>query len=181
MKLLLKKNIPDLGTLGQIVEVKDGYARNYLIPQGLAIEVNNANLQWFEAQKRRLIAAEEENKQKLRLLAEELEGTSCTIIARATEEGHLFGSVTPRVIAEHLSAEGIQVDTKTIALEAPIKELGIYPVDVVLHADVKAQIKVWVVKGDEASAELDAMEEATAGAAAEAPAAEAAAEASEGE
>ena len=160
MKLLLKKNIPDLGALGQIVEVKPGYARNYLIPQGLAIEVNNANLQWFEAQKRRLIVLEEESKEKLRLLAQELEGTSCTIIARATEEGHLFGSVTPKVIADHLASEGIQVETKTIALEAPIKELGIYPVTVVLHAEVSAQIKVWVVKGDENHAQLEAAEAA---------------------
>lgn len=168
MKLLLKKNIPDLGSLGQIVEVKPGYARNYLIPYGFGIEVNNANLQWFEAQKRRLIAAEEENKEKLRLLANELEGTSCTIIARATEEGHLFGSVTPKVIAEHLASEGIEVETKTIALEAPIKELGIYPVQVVLHAEVTAQIKVWVVKGDEDHTDLEAAEEAAAAAAAEA-------------
>ncbi len=158
MKLLLKKNIPDLGALGQIVEVKAGFARNYLIPQGLAIAVNNANLQWFESQKRRLIILEEESKEKLRLLAAELEGTSCTIIARATEEGHLFGSVTPKVIADHLAAEGIQVETKTIALEAPIKELGIYPVTVVLHAEVSAQIKVWVVKGDENHAQLDPAE-----------------------
>ncbi len=155
MKLLLKKNIPDLGTLGQIVEVRPGYARNYLVPQGLAIEVNNANLQWFEAQKRRLIAQEEETREKLRLTAKELEGTSCTIIARATEEGHLFGSVTPKVIADHLTSEGFSIDTKTIQLEAPIKELGIYSVTVRLHADVSTEIKVWVVKGDENHAQLD--------------------------
>jgi large subunit ribosomal protein L9 len=150
MKLLLKKNIPDLGALGEIVEVKPGYARNYLIPQGFGIE----------AQKRRLIAQEEESKEKLRLLASELEGASCTIIARATEEGHLFGSVTPKVIAEHLASDGFQVETKSIALEAPIKELGIYPIDIVLHAEVSAQIKVWVVKGDESSSALEAMDAA---------------------
>jgi len=160
MKLLLKKNIPDLGALGEIVEVKPGYARNYLIPQGFGMEVTNANLQWFEAQKRRLIAQEEESKEKLRLLASELEGASCTIIARATEEGHLFGSVTPKVIAEHLASDGFQVETKSIALEAPIKELGIYPIDIVLHAEVSAQIKVWVVKGDESSSALEAMDAA---------------------
>ncbi len=158
MKLLLKKNIPDLGTLGQVVDVRAGYARNYLVPQGLAIEVNNANLQWFEAQKRRLIRQEEDSKDKLRVLAQVLEGTSCTIIVRATEEGHLFGSVTPKVIADHLAQEGIEVDSRTIQLETPIKELGIYPVRVQLHAEVSAQIKVWVVKGDEGQASLEGEE-----------------------
>jgi len=155
MKLLLKKNIPDLGSLGQIVDVKPGYARNYLVPHGLAMEVTSANLQWFEAQKRRLIQQEEETKEKLRLLAKEIEGTSCTIIVRATEEGHLFGSVTPKVISDHLAQEGLAIEAKTIQLAAPIKELGIYPVEVKLHADVSAQIKVWVVKGDENQAQLE--------------------------
>ena len=106
-------------------------------------------MQWFEAQKRRLIQLEEETKAKLRLMAEELEGASCTIIARATEEGHLFGSVTPREIVAHLKQEGFEVDPKTILLDKPIKELGIYQVKVQLHADVAAEVKVWVVKGDE--------------------------------
>ncbi len=154
VKLLLKRNVADLGTLGEIVNVTPGYARNYLIPQGFAMEVNQANLQWFEAQKRRLIALEEETKAKLRVLAEELEGASCTIIARATEEGHLFGSVTPRDIVTHLKQEGFEVDAKAIVLEKPIKERGIYKVKVQLHTDVATEIKVWVVKGDEEAAAL---------------------------
>lgn len=149
MKLLLKKNVPSLGSLGQIVDVKSGFARNYLVPHGLAIEVNHANLQWFEAQKRRLIQQEEESKDKLRLLAAELEGASCTIIARATEEGHLFGSVTARDIAAHFAQEGIEVDPKTIILEKPIKELGIYKVQIQFHPEVSTEAKVWVVKGDD--------------------------------
>ena len=151
MKLLLKKNVTDLGTLGQIVDVAPGYARNFLIPQGFAIEVNQANLQWFEAQKRRLIQLEEESKEKLRVVAQELEDpkTSCTIIARATEEGHLFGSVTQREIAQHLKTEGVELDPKTIQLEKPIKEIGIYEVNVQLHPEIAANLKVWVVKGDD--------------------------------
>ena len=151
MKLLLKKNVTDLGTLGQIVDVAPGYARNFLIPQGFAIEVNQANLQWFEAQKRRLIQLEEESKEKLRVVAQELEDpkTSCTIIARATEEGHLFGSVTQREIAQHLKTEGVELDPKTIQLEKPIKEIGIYEVNVQLHPEIAATLKVWVVKGDD--------------------------------
>ena len=161
MKLLLKKNVTSLGGLGEIVDVAAGYGRNFLIPQGYAIEVTKGNLQWFEAQKRRLIALEEETKAKLRLIAEELEGASCTIIARATEEGHLFGSVTPRDIAQHFSQDGINVDPKTVLLEKPIKELGIYKVRVRLHPEVEAEVKVWVVKGDGGPTSL---EEAEAGA-----------------
>ncbi len=149
MKLLLKRNVPNLGSLGQIVEVARGHGRNYLLPQGFAIEVTHANLQWFEAQKRRLIQQEEETKAKLRLVAEELAGASCTIIARATEEGHLYGSVTPRDIGAHLAQEGFEVDPRTILLEKPIKELGIYTVKVELHPEVSVEVKVWVVKGDE--------------------------------
>lgn len=149
MKLLLKRNVPSLGSLGDIVDVKRGYAQNYLVPQGYAIEVTQANLLWFEAQKRRLIQQEEETKSKLRLIARELEGASCTIIARATEEGHLFGSVTPRDIALHLKQEGVEVDPKTILLDKPIKEIGIYKVRVELHTDVACEVKVWVVKSDE--------------------------------
>lgn len=149
MKLLLKKSVSNLGSPGDIVDVARGFARNFLIPQGVAMEVTQANLQWFEAQKRRLIAQEEETKEKLQLVAKELEGASCTIIARATEEGHLFGSVTPREIATHFSQEGIEIDPKTILLDKAIKELGIYKVPVRLHPDIVTEVKVWVVKGDE--------------------------------
>ena len=122
MKLLLKRNVPNLGNLGQTVEVARGYARNYLLPQGLAIEMTHANLQWFEAQKRRLIHQEEETKAKLRLVAEELSGASCTIIARATEEGHLYGSVMPRDIALHLAQEGFEVLTDGLSLTTSVSE-----------------------------------------------------------
>ena len=149
MKLLLKRSVANLGAPGDIVDVARGYGRNYLVPQGFALEVTQANLQWFEAQRRRLIQQEEESKDKLRLLAQELEGASCTIIARATEEGHLFGSVSPRDIAAHFAQDGIEIDPKTVHLEKPIKELGIYKVDIKLHADIAAEVKVWVVKGDE--------------------------------
>ncbi len=149
MKLLLKKNVRSLGNLGDVVEVAPGYARNFLIPKGFALEMNPSNLQWFEAQKRRLIQLEEENKDQLRLVASELAETSCTIIARATEEGHLFGSVTTRDISEQLAQENISVDADSILLERPIKELGIYKVIVQLHAEISEELNGWVVKGDE--------------------------------
>ncbi len=151
MKLLLKKRVQDLGELGDLVEVRAGFGRNYLIPNGLAIEVNSANLLWFEAQKRRLLQVEAETLEQVSKVAERLNATSCTIIARATEEGHLFGSVTSDTVIEHLKQDGIEIDPSTLILEKPIKELGIYTLVVDLHPEVKAELKVWVVKGDEDS------------------------------
>jgi len=151
MKLLLQKNINPLGQIGDVVEVASGYARNYLLPQGLGVELTKDNIHRFESMKRRLIAQEEETKAKFQVLAKELERASCTIIANSTEEGHLYGSVTARDIASQLHSEGLSVDPKTIELDTPIKELGIYKVRIRLHAEVECKTKVWVVKGDENS------------------------------
>ena len=101
--------------------------------------------------KRRLIGMEQETKDKFKLLAGELEKTSCTIIANSSEEGHLYGSVTARDIAKQLASDGIEVDAKSVLLEAPIKELGIYKVKIQLHPDVSCEAKVWVVKGDDST------------------------------
>jgi large subunit ribosomal protein L9 len=151
MKLLLQKNIEHLGAIGDIVEVPMGYARNYLIPYGFAAELTKDNIHRFESMKRRLIALEEENKAKQQVLAKEIEKASCTIIANATEEGHLYGSVTARDIAAQLATEHLAIDPKCILLEEPIKELGIYKVKVRLHPEVETAIKVWVVKGDDSA------------------------------
>ena len=150
MKLLLQKNVEKLGRIGDIVKVADGYGRNYLLPYGLAVELTPDNLNRFESMKRRLIAEEQETKDKFLVLAKELEKASCTIIANSSEEGHLYGSVNARDIAKQLASEGLDVDSKCILLEEPIKELGIYKVRIRLHADVECEAKVWVVKGDDA-------------------------------
>ena len=149
MKLFLKKNIKELGEIGEVIDVKTGYARNFLIPQGIGVEVGQANLQWIGAQKRRLELEETVRNAEMRGLADQINGASCTVIARATEEGHLFGSVTVENISEQLAGEGIELDSKLIELEKPIKELGIYNLNVRIHADVESVIKVWVVKADE--------------------------------
>jgi large subunit ribosomal protein L9 len=149
MKLFLKKNIKQLGEIGEVIDVKTGYARNFLIPQGIGVEVGQANLQWIGAQKRRLELEETVRNAEMRGLADQINGASCTVIARATEEGHLFGSVTVENISEQLAGEGIELDSKLIELEKPIKELGIYNLNVRIHADVESVIKVWVVKADE--------------------------------
>lgn len=149
MQLLLQKNVDKLGKLGEIVKVADGYGRNYLLPFGLAVELTKDNLHRFESMKRKLIAMEQETKEKFQLLATELEKSSCTIIANSSEEGHLYGSVTAREIAKQLASEGLEIDPKCILLDQPIKELGIYKVKIRLHSDVECEAKVWVVKGDD--------------------------------
>ena len=149
MKLLLQRNIEKLGNIGDIVEVAAGYGRNYLLPQGLAVEVTADNVNRFEGMRRRLIALEQETKEKFEVLAKEIEKASCTVVTNASEEGHLYGSVSARDIAAQFAAEDIEVEPKSILLAEPIKELGIYMVRVRLHPDVECEAKVWVVKGDE--------------------------------
>lgn len=149
MKLLLQRNVSNLGKLGEIVNVSDGYGRNFLLPEGLAVEVTKDNLHRFEVMKRRLIAQEQETIQKFQLLAKELQKVSCTIIANSTEEGHLYGSVAARDITTNLATEGLEVDPKCVILEEPIKKLGIYKVMIRLHPEVECEAKVWVVKGDD--------------------------------
>ena len=149
MKLLLQRNIEKLGNIGDIVHVPPGYGRNYLLPKGLAVEVTADNINRFEGMKRRLIAIEQETKEKFELLAKEIEGASCTVVTNASEEGHLYGSVTARDIAAQFVAEDIKVEPKSIVLPEPIKELGIYMVNIRLHPEVECEAKVWVVKGDE--------------------------------
>jgi large subunit ribosomal protein L9 len=152
MEILLQRNVDKLGKIGDIVKVAPGYARNYLLPYGLAVQLTKDNLNRFESVKRKLIAMEQETKEKFQLLAKELEKVSCTIIANSSEEGHLYGSVTARDIAKQLASENLEVDPKCILLDEPIKELGIYKVKIRLHSDVECEAKVWVVKGDEGGA-----------------------------
>lgn len=149
MKLLLQRNVDKLGNIGDIVVVADGYGRNFLLPEGLAVELSPDNLNRFESMKRRLIALEQETKEKFQVLSKEIEKASCTIIAHSTEEGHLYGSVGPKDIARQLASENLEVDAKCVLLDEPIKELGIYKVRVRLHPEVECELKVWVVKGDD--------------------------------
>lgn len=149
MKLLLQRNVDKLGNIGDIVKVAPGYGRNYLLPRGLGVELTQDNLNRFESMKRKLIAMEQETKEKFQLLAKEIEKADCTIIANSSEEGHLYGSVTGRDIAKQLAEGGIEIDTKCVMLENPIKEMGTYKIKIRLHSDVECEVKVWVVKGGE--------------------------------
>jgi len=146
VKVILIEDVDKLGSLGQEVEVKDGYARNYLIPEKLAVEATSGALQVLEQKKREKERMEQKIKEECEQLAEKLKGVSAMITMEAGEEDRLFGSVTSEMIAENLLSEGLEIDKRKIVLEEPIKTLGVYNVEVKLHPEVKAQVRVWVVK-----------------------------------
>ncbi len=146
MQVLLRQTIEELGMLGDVVDVKDGYARNYLLPSGLAVKVSAANMQMIERERKRAQSEELARVGNLKLLADRLAEASVTIEGRANEEGHLFGSVNVAQIAAALKGKGLPVDEKQIRLEHPLKEIGVFDVAVHLHADVEAVTKVWVVQ-----------------------------------
>ncbi len=154
MKVMLKKNIVKLGTIGDVVEVKPGYARNYLLPLGLAVEPTEANTRAIEAEKLRFQeeAAEDREAQEARAAA--IRGKEITISARANEEGHLYGSIGPAQIAAALAAEDVFVEPEHIVLDEPIHRLDKYDIMVRFAEDLVAEIHVWVVPthdGDAAS------------------------------
>lgn len=153
LELLLKEDIAKLGARGSIVRVRPGYARNYLLPNGLAVVANKENVKVLEAEKRRLAQQEKQIKSSFSQLAKELEDISCSIEAKANEEGVLFGSVNYSMIAEAFNELGFEVKANDIELEDkdryPIKEGGIYNVLIRLHSDVTAKSKVWVVNKQE--------------------------------
>lgn len=146
MQVILRDALGKLGNAGDIVTVKPGYGRNYLIPRGLAYEATEANIRRIEREKAKLEAQAAERLTAARQQANVLEGASVTFHARAAEEGRLFGSITNGDIADKLAEQGIEVDRRQIQLDEPIKGLGVFSVPVRLHADVRPEIKVWVIK-----------------------------------
>mgnify|MGYP006281500469 CR=1 FL=1 len=147
MELILKEDVKNLGERGELVDVKPGFARNYLIPKGLAIVATKASRRILEEEKRQREVKERKLKRDLRETAEELKNLSVTIVVQAGEEDQLYGSVSERDIAEAVSKEsGVEITPRQVELEKPIKVLGVYTVTINLHADVEAQVKVWVVK-----------------------------------
>ncbi|MCX7959203.1 MAG: 50S ribosomal protein L9 [Deltaproteobacteria bacterium] len=145
MKVILKSDVPKLGNAGDIITVKDGYARNFLIPKGLAEKAELGSVRAVENLKKVLQQQMEKKKKEAIKLRDRLMNISCTITRQAGEGEKIFGSVTTRDIEEALKIENIHIDRKNIMLEEPIKQLGIFEVPVKLHKDVEAKIKVWVV------------------------------------
>jgi large subunit ribosomal protein L9 len=145
VQLLLIHNIEHLGKQGDIVEVKSGYALNYLLPQGLATVATEHHKRMVDKHRENLRAIELEKLGEYRALADELAKQSVTIEANANDEGHLYGSVGPHEIVDGFKAAGFTLAQDQIRLEGPLKELGLYTVKVHLHSEVDASVKVWVV------------------------------------
>jgi large subunit ribosomal protein L9 len=146
MEIILRQSIEDLGKPGDIVKVSPGYARNYLLPRGLAYEATPGNRKRIAMEKARLEAAEGERIKSAQTVAERLEAVQLTFSARVGEEEKLFGSVTTADIAHQLQSQGFEVEKKQIDLHEPIKTLGVYKIPIRLHAEVKPEIRVWVIK-----------------------------------
>jgi large subunit ribosomal protein L9 len=146
MKIILRKDVESVGTVGDIVEVKDGFARNYLIPKGFALKADNRSIALLETEQRQQELKLSKDKKGAEKLAEKLNNVSCTATVSVGEEDKVFGSVTTQEISDLLKDKGFEIDRKKILLDEPIKALGIYTVPVKLHTEVEAKIKLWVVK-----------------------------------
>lgn len=148
MEIILNQDVDKLGKRGSIVKVKEGFARNFLIPKGLAIPVTAANLKKLEQEKQRKILQLEKVKQDCIKLKEQLDAFSLTIAAliKEKEEDKLYAGIGSQDIASALREEGFQLDKSQIILDEPIRALGIYEVSIKLHPEVTAKIKLWVVK-----------------------------------
>jgi large subunit ribosomal protein L9 len=146
MKVILREDVRNIGSMGQIIDVADGFGRNYLVPRGLAIEANTKNIKSLEHEKKVI----QEKAKKIRNQAQDLAGkisnTTLVIKAKAGEEGKLFGSVTTMDIAEQLKKEGFDIDKKKISMEEPIKRIGSHAVKIKIHPEIATEVKVQVIE-----------------------------------
>jgi len=144
VQLILRDDVPNLGKIGDVVRVKPGYARNYLLPRGLAVEASPKNLRVLEHQKRVIAAKADREHKSAEASANRLDGLQITVRARAGEEGRLFGSVTNMDVERLLADKGFQVERRRIVLDEPIKQLGTYPITVQVGRAVRATVQLTV-------------------------------------
>ncbi|MEM6624309.1 MAG: 50S ribosomal protein L9 [Pseudomonadota bacterium] len=152
MEVVLLQRVEKLGQMGDVVTVKDGYARNFLLPQDKALRATKANLARFEAERAQLEARNLEMKTEAAAVAEKLDGQQFVVIRSASDTGALYGSVATRDVAEVATAEGFTMDKRQIVLDRPIKELGLHPMRVILHPEVDATITINVARSVEEAA-----------------------------
>jgi len=145
MEVILTKDVDKIGKAGAVVKVKDGFARNLLLPKKLAVEVTPGNLKRLEQEKQKLAQESEKRKQEAIILKERLDNLSLTISAMAQDEKSLYGSITALDISNALKDEGLEVDKNLILLIEPLKALGIYEIPVKLHPEISATLKTWIV------------------------------------
>ena len=155
MQVILLERVARLGQMGDVVRVRDGYARNFLLPQGKALRASEDNIKSFETRKAQLEAQNLETRKEAAAVAAKLDGQTFVVIRSASDAGALYGSVTPRDAADAATSAGFTIDRKQVVLTRPIKELGIHEVEVVLHPEVSAQIRLNVARSAE-EAELQA-------------------------
>ena len=158
MEIVLLERIEKLGIMGDVVRVKDGFARNYLLPQGKALRATKENLASFEEQRAQLEARNLEQRKEAEAVAARMEDASIVVVRQASESDHLYGSVSMRDIADSLSEAGYTVDRKQVALDHPIKTIGLTEIRVVLHPEVSVMVQVNVARSEEeAQAAADAL------------------------
>lgn len=151
MEVVLLERVAKLGQMGDVVSVKEGYARNYLLPQSKALRATKANLEQFEAQRAQLEATNLERRTEAEAVAAKLDGQQFVVIRSASEAGALYGSVTSRDAADVATENGFTIEKRQIVLDKPVKELGLHPMEVVLHPEVSAEIVINVARtADEA-------------------------------
>ena len=162
MEVILLEKVGKLGHLGDKVNVKDGFARNFLIPSGKALRVTKANIEMFEAKKAELAKKSEEAKKVAETISAKIKGKSFVVIRQAGDTGHLYGSVSTRDLASVFKTAGADVDYTKITIDTPIKEIGIYEVKVALHPEIVDTVKINVARSEEEAkvAELTAEKEA---------------------
>lgn len=146
MEIVLKQDYGKLGKANDVITVKDGYARNFLIPSGIAVPATEGNKKAVAESRKFAEKRETKKADEAKILAKKVAEIPCTITAKAKDDEELYGSVTANDIAEFLKKEGLEVEKSMILLDEPIKELGVFPVKIQLHKDVDAELKVWIVK-----------------------------------
>ena len=146
IKVILKEDVAGVGRAGEAKQVKDGFARNFLFPKKLALIATNNSIKQIETEQKNRETKRELQKKKAEGLAAQLANLPVTIAAEVNEEEKLYGGLGAADIAKAIESEGVSIDKKCIVLDAPIKELGIYDIEIKLHADVVSKVKVWVVK-----------------------------------
>ncbi len=149
MQVILKEDVEKLGLAGEIVEVKDGYGRNYLIPKGKAVLATKSARKLYDQQLKKVLEQRLANLDNSKEIAEQLKGTNVTIAVKAGEEGKIFGTVTNVQIAEALKDKGFDIDRRKIQIDEDVKQLGEYTATINLHEEVKANLTFWVVKAQD--------------------------------
>ncbi|MHB9040984.1 MAG: 50S ribosomal protein L9 [Melioribacteraceae bacterium] len=146
MKVILRRNFDQLGKVGDVVAVKDGYARNYLIPRQIAYQATKGNILALEEEKKQILKKEAKELELAQKLANDIEKVSITIPVKVGEEDKIFGTVTSQMIADSMKEKGYEIDKRKIEITEPIKSLGIYSVTIKVHPSVSAVVKTWVVR-----------------------------------